>query len=188
MKTENSANGESVDIEWKIKSDKHAMTFDSRSEQIQMEYQLLIDDKKEKVFFLTENNQKFAMEIPYSYLDAKDVNLPLNSRIRVDSKNEESVAGIPCVKLTIIAPQQVVEVWVSKDAGLTPSDFPNFMSGGALMSLLKYNNIDGVPLKFIVRNIAGDVLNMQEIISINETSHSDNSFEIPSGFELRRGQ
>ena len=128
---------------------------------------------------LSENGaNKSAYAIPYNNLDKNELDLPLNSIVR-DLETTEKIAGFDCKKYQIISSTVTVDCWLSNETGLTHSDFPLFMSSGDLLGILKINKIHSIPMKFEVRNSAGDIILGQYIDKITAKKIFDSTlFEL----------
>jgi hypothetical protein len=186
MATEAKATQETAQVEWQVKDGKHLMAFQSESEGNKMNYSLLIKEGEDKFWFLSKEPSKAAYAVPMTVLDKRDLGLPLNSVLKPGEKTRK-IAGYECQHYRIISTQVTVDCWVATDTGIAPSDFPPFMRNGALMGILRLNGVQGVPLKFEVRDIAEELLNSQTIQKITPKKLTDNTFEVPSDYVKNPG-
>jgi hypothetical protein len=182
METSNSTKKENASLNWSIKNGKHHLDIQSKSDEYAMDYVLLVNEGKKEAWFLTENeSNKAAYAIPYANLNKSELDIPLNSILK-DAESTERIAGFDCKKYQIISGTTIVDCWISNDTGITHSDFPSFMNTGDLLGILKLNKIQGIPLKFEIKNTSGELINGQYINKITAKPISDSQFEVPSDY------
>ncbi len=180
MKTFNANLNENSTINWTVKNGQHAMEFSSEYEEYKMDFTLLLNDKE--VWMLSQNEDKKAYQIDINSLNKKNLNLPLNSPLK-NKEEKKEIAGVECTLYQMISSDKIITCWISDNTGLTHSDFPSFMQNGELMSLLRVNGIQGIPLSFEIKDVNGELINGQWIEEINQKSINDKVFEIPSDYE-----
>ena len=180
MTTFNASNNENAALTWSIKDGKHLMDIESQADDYVMDYKVLINEKKKEAWFLSaDKNPEGAYTIPYAQFEESELNLPLNSIVK-DSGISEKIAGADCQKYQIISSTYIVDCWVSDEVGMTHSDFPAFMNTGDLLGLFKLNKIRGIPLKFEVKDAAGNLVLGQYMNKITAKKLADSIFEAPS--------
>ncbi len=179
MRTTLTETGENAKVEWFIQSSNHLMNINSESkDQAKMQYGLLIKEKQQETWFLSENDNS-VYQFPYQTLNRKDLGLPLNSTIKI-TEEKKKIAGFDCTRYQIISATVTVDCWIGEETGLTHSDFPEFMRNGSLFGVMRLNGIKGIPLIFEVKNLAGDILNGQYIDRITAQKLSADKFKTPS--------
>lgn len=187
MSTSSSTTKENATMSWLLKDGKHAMNIQSTSGENKMTYGLIIDERKGQVWFLSDiQNSKAAYAIPYAQLQKNELNLPLNSVVK-DMGASEKIAGFDCQKYQIISSAYIVDCWVSNETGITHSDFPSFMSTGDLLGLLKLNKINGIPMKFEVKNTSDELVLGQSINKIIAKDIKNSQLEVPSDYTQNKG-
>lgn len=180
MSTFNASNNEDATLTWSIKDGKHLMDIQSKAGDYAMNYKLLVNEKKQEAWFFSSGQKASgAYAVPYAQLGKSELNLPLNSVVK-DSGVSETISGIKCQKYQIISSSYIVDCWVSEEAGMTHSDFPGFMSTGDLLGLLKLNKIRGIPVKFEVKDIAGNIVLSQHMKKITAKKIDNKIFESPA--------
>lgn len=184
MSTTSSKTKEDATMQWSMKNGKHAMAIESKSESYAMNYDLLINETKKEAWFLSNNNgNKSAYSIPYTKLgESNELDLPLNSKLT--EEGYETVAGFNCKKYQIISSTYIVDCWVSDETGITHNDFPSFMNTGDLLGVLKLNKLHGIPVKWEVKNLNGEIILGQYIEKITSKSIADSKFEVPSDYTI----
>ncbi len=182
MKTFSKDTEENAQVEWSIKDGMYLMSFDSKTEE-RLEYSMLIKDAKKELWFLSVHDNG-AYQIPYQVMSQKDLNLPLNSVVQ-KTEEKSKKAGFDCIKYKIISTKVTIDIWISDDTGITHSDMPSFMKNGTLLGVLKLNGIQGFPLEFEVKDMAGELLNGQYIEKITAQKLATSSFEVPSNYEIK---
>jgi len=183
MTTSSPLTKEAATLTWSIKNGKHALDINSQSTGMTIEYDLLVNDNKKEAWFLSDNNgSKQAYSVPYAQLEQRnDLNIPLNSAVKATEETEK-IAGFTAVKYRIISGKSIVDCWLAEDTGLKASDFAAFMSGSDLLNIFKLNTIKGIPLKWEVKDVDGNVTLSQQMTKITSKSISDSTFEVPSDY------
>lgn len=187
MQTTHQAIGEEARLIWKIKDKRHLLNISSQTETLSMDYQLLIWEKEQKCWFLSDKPSKAAYVLPFAQLTKGGLlEVPLNSVVR-EQGDGGKIASHPCKKYQIATSDTIIEIWMAEGTELAYSDFPDFMNRGNLSAVLRLSSIPGIPLKFEQKDQKGNVALSQEITRITAKSLSDSDFEIPSDYTLNPG-
>ncbi len=187
VKTFNQSINENAEMVWHLKNNHTMINVDSRTEKQKNNYKTIFK-QGENYFSVLGNTgiEKKAYIFKNSMMQKKTINLPLNS---VFQKTEEikKINGWECRLYKIASSDTVVECWVSEDTGVMPSDYTDILiKNDPLMALLQFHSIKGIPVQYNVKNIAGELKESFSIQSISSENISDDTFEIPSDYQIMR--
>ena len=150
-------------IEWLIKDGKHLLQYDIKSEHYNASFSVLCQNGEVKII-----SNGAEMPIKPSQLASKH-NLR-NATIVKEEKNLK-LNGFNCRRLSMEADHFKAELWLTEIPGFSVSDFPQFMQ----MNLPEIGT--SVPVKWIIRDHNGNLLNSQTITAISAEAVSFPSFE-----------
>lgn len=180
MSTTNAANGEKAQMEWLTSNGNHKMLINGTAEDgLSVRYALLFLSSSSNASMLTEvGGEKVMFNIPASSFQGQGLNI---SSPAVSKGGKADVNGFTATKYELEGAEGRISVWVSTQIPFTTDQLPAVMNKGGLLSILKANNISGIPVKVIATDANGKQLYSQTITSVSAKPIDASEFSL-SGY------
>ena len=169
LKAENTATGEVSAITWYMKNGQHLLNYVNTAPKLNSTYSLVSTGGK-----LEMVNEKGRLEIPAASIKNADYNF---SQYKLLNKEGGKVVNeFECIKYTIESGDKIAEYWITDYKGLSPADFPAFMSSG-LVPVAEKLQAGDVPVQIKVSERNGKMLYQQTISYIMPCKVDDAKFK-----------
>lgn len=180
FKGENKSISETTEVVWQVKDGNSRLDITSNTAAApNVQYSLYFVQGQNAVKMVAESGAggKKVYDIPYSAF----ANGEFTTAFSVEATGQKGrYAGYDCEEYVVKTANTVVSCWVSNATGINPSSFPSIVLGRGVFSALQRNGIQGIPLKIVSKDFAGNVVSDQELVSIQVQAVPDNVFVVPS--------
>lgn len=177
FKAENKAIGEKSEIDWYLKNGNSRLDIRSKTAETDAQMSiLLLKGAAEAKLIGTDNGKTVIYPVPY----ASFANSEFSGAFGLEATGQKTVlAGFECEEFSMHTANGSVSCWVSKNTGISPVSFPPVIVGRGIFSVLMQNGVQGIPVKIISSDFAGNIILSQEMISVEPMSLSDEKFLVP---------
>ena len=183
FKGENKTISETSEVQWSVKDGNSRLDITSHTKEApSASYSLYFVQGQEGVKMTADggNGKKVIYDVPYSAF----ANTEFTSAFSVEATGQKATyAGFECEEYVVKTANTVVSCWVSKSTGISTASFPSVIIGRGVFSILQRNGVQGIPLKIVSKDFAGNVILDQEVVSIQAGPVQDNTFVIPAGYQ-----
>lgn len=179
FKGENKSISETSEVVWQVKDGNSRLDITSHTAAApNVQYSLYFVQGQAAVKMVAESGSgKKLYDIPHSAF----ANAEFSSAFSVEATGQKArYAGYECEEYVVKTANSVVSCWVSNATGINPNSFPSIVVGRGVFSVLQRNGIQGIPLKIVSKDFAGNVISDQELVSIQAQPIPENTFVVPS--------
>lgn len=179
FKGENKSISETSEVVWQVKEGNSRLDITSHTSAApNVAYSLYFVQGQNAVKMVAESGSgKKLYDIPY----ASFANAEFSTAFSVEATGQKGrYAGYDCEEYVVKTANSVVSCWVSNATGINPNSFPSIVVGRGVFSVLQKNGVQGIPLKIVSKDFAGNIIFEQELTSIQAQPVPDNAFVVPS--------
>ncbi len=155
--------GENSEIIWKMKGDRHALFYSSKTKGNETQYKIIANATDTRAKILAETNgQKVAYD---AVIPVSEEKMPyIKHTYTGKTKN---IAGFDAEEIILIAADKTTVCFVAKTYPLKTEQLPVILKSNPVMGYLIANKINALPLEIITTSNTGKELFNQIIHSIN---------------------
>lgn len=180
FKAENKSISETSEVVWQVKEGNSRLDITSHTAAApNVTYTLFFVQGQNAVKMVAESGPegKKVYDIPHSSF----ANTEFSTAFSVEATGQKgNYAGYACEEYVVKTANSVVSCWVSNATGINPASFPSVVLGRGVFSVLQRNGIQGIPLKIVSKDFAGNIISEQELTSVQAQPVPDNAFVVPS--------
>lgn len=163
--TTNASINETATVAWYHKGDKNLMEFDSKTEDKNLSYSMIMGANESSVYLVTgQGSQELSgVQGEEVFTSAKFVR---------KAKTEEG--GYACEMLMFKTGGKDLTYWVTSDIDIPYSELPQLMRN----NMPSFKGIsDAFPLKMELRDSDGNLLRSQEVVTVDARKIEDSKFK-----------
>ncbi len=127
-----------------------------------------------------DEKSKYLFTLPLETLKG-DTRFAFNRSKVKEGKEEKTIAGVSCKKVTLTTDRFVAEFWLAKslpDGG----KWMNFFRSYPELAAIADAELQGFPLASVIKDLSGNVIASFETTSVQQSPISKNEFTVPAGY------
>lgn len=179
FKAENKTISETSTVNWFVKGGNSMLEINSVTKEANANMSLYFVKGQNGVKMVSQADGGTAVyDVPYSAFAKTD----FSDAFSVEATgNKGNYGGFACEEYLIQTPEATVNCWVSNATGVSSASFPAIVLGKGIFAVLQRNGIQGIPVKIVSKDYAGNIILDQELVSVQATPVADAKFVVPAG-------